>query len=230
MPAHPQRDEVIATVRGWDRQAHPAMGWRYRRLSVGHYRWHDMDPDRSWAWVTLEGDFTDDDGVLLAIDEECGEWPIPRLRIDAADLNAALGPRLLARGWSVGGNVMLAWVGDAPEQTMAAGIEIDERPDLEEWSVTKLRGFSEDDAEPTAQRLRNELGLRRAEMPGGILRLRLARRGRAGRCHRLVRRRRRRHGPLQPRDPARLAWARHRETAADLVLLRTPSRPAHGLS
>ncbi len=175
MPAHPQRDEVIATVLGWDRMAHPAMGWRYERLSVGHYRWHDVDPDRSWAWVTVEGDLADDDSVLLAIDEECGEWPVPRLRIDDAALNAALGPRLLARGWSVGGNVMLSWVGDAPEQTLVAGVEVDETPDLEEWSVAKLRGFSEDDAEPAAQRLRYELGLRRAEMPGGILRLRLAR-------------------------------------------------------
>lgn len=175
MSQHPQRDEVIATVRGWQRMAHPAMGWRYQRLSVGHYRWHDSDPDRSWAWVTLEDPPHDDDAMLVALDEECGEWPLPRVRIDDAGLNAALGPRLLARGWSGSGNVTLAWVGDAPERAIVEGVEVDDSPDLEEWSVTKLRGFADDDAVPAARQLANERRLRRAEVGGGIQRLRLAR-------------------------------------------------------
>jgi ribosomal protein S18 acetylase RimI-like enzyme len=172
---HPQRDEVIATVRGWQRMAHPSMGWRYQELGVGHYRWHDTNPDRSWAWVTLEDPPLDDDELLIAVDEECGDWPIPRIRIDDPATNSVLGPRLLARGWSVdGGNVTLAWVGEPPETTVAGGVEIDDAPDLEQWASTKLRGFTDDDAEPTRDSLRAELGLRRAEA-GTISRLRLAR-------------------------------------------------------
>jgi ribosomal protein S18 acetylase RimI-like enzyme len=172
---HPQRDEVIAAVRGWHRQPYHWMGWRHERLSVGHYRWHDSNSDRSWAWVTLEDPPLDDDELLVAIGDECGDWPIPRIRIDDAATNAALGPRLLARGWSVdGGNVTLCWAGAPPARTAVGGVEIDDAPDLEEWSITKLRGFTDDDAEPTRDSLRGELGLRRAEV-GGISRLQLAR-------------------------------------------------------
>lgn len=174
MSQHPHRDEVIAAARSWHRQPFHWMGWRYERLSVGHYRWHDVNKDRSWAWVTLEDPPLDDDELLFALDEETGEWPIPRIRIDEDGLNASLGPRLLARGWSASANVLLCWVGGPPERTAVQGVEVDGAPDLEEWSIAKLRGFAVDDAEPTRQALRNELGLRRAEA-GGDMRLELAR-------------------------------------------------------
>ena len=68
---------TIATARGWHRQPFHWMGWRYERLSMGHYRWHDVNKDRSWAWVTLEDPPLDDDELLIALDEETGDWPIP---------------------------------------------------------------------------------------------------------------------------------------------------------
>ena len=172
---HPRRDEVIATVRGWNRKAYPEMGWRYQRLSVGHYRWHDTDPGRSWGWVTLQGELDDAGSILAAIDGECAGWGRPRVQVDDSALDALLRPQFVERGWTVEGQAMLAWVGDAPEVETVVGVVVDAAPDLEAWSVAKLRGFSEDDAEPSAQRIKRERSLREAEEPADMARLRLAR-------------------------------------------------------
>ena len=112
---------------------------------------------------------------LAAIAEECAGWAQPRVRVDDSALDALLRPRFVERGWTVGGNVMLAWVGDTPQVEAVRDVDVDIEPDLEEWSVAKLRGFSEDDDKPSAQRVQRERSLREAEDSADMARLRLAR-------------------------------------------------------
>jgi GNAT superfamily N-acetyltransferase len=162
---YPEHDRIAAFIRSGSTQSFPAMGYHVERRRFGHYQRHDA----GFGSVLVEGARPEDVPALLAdVRDVYGDCPVG-IYTEGAEMDAALGPALVAAGCERGAiQVHLAYVGAPPELRSVAGVTV-ERTDeagAEEWSRVKLRGFADSEVEPSPERVRFETALRRAEMAG----------------------------------------------------------------
>jgi len=98
-----------------------------------------------------------------------GKDPV-RILIDDREAHARLGPALLAAGCSrAGAQTFLAHVGPVPEAPSVPGLTIEPvtpTTNLDEYVVTKIKGFADSEAEPAPNLVSDQLALRRAELAG----------------------------------------------------------------
>lgn len=171
--SHPNHDALAATVRGWFSESDVEMGYlkEQRRYGVyGHHATagnevfiHHLAPAEIPAFLADVRAYYDGAPVNLLIEERA--------------LDAALRPALLAHGCSAQeAQSFLAHVGPVPSAAPVAGLTVEEvtPATLKVWAITKLRGFSDDDAEPDDAAVTAQVALREQEM-AGVGRLRLAR-------------------------------------------------------
>jgi GNAT superfamily N-acetyltransferase len=173
---HPDHDAVRREVRRWYTESVPEIG-----LSVvaEHYGFltGGSSKDRRRLLLTVESP----DAVAPALDsaaEFFGSfdfeiWVDDRARVDR--LAGALG----AAGWEPGlATTTLALLGPVRAGPGPEGLALEDVSSvtqLEEWSATKIRGFADDEAPPTAEQVAGEVAGRRAEWP--VCRYQLARLG-----------------------------------------------------
>lgn len=89
--------------------------------------------------------------------------------IDDREADARLGPALLTAGCSrADAQTFLAHVGPVPIVLSVPGLTIEPATtsNLEEYVVTKIKGFADSEAEPDPDVVNDQLALRRAELAG----------------------------------------------------------------
>ena len=88
--------------------------------------------------------------------------------IDDREADARLGPALLTAGCSrADAQTFLAHVGPVPTALSVPGLTIEPATltsNLEEYVVTKIKGFADSEAEPDPDVVHDQLALRRAEL------------------------------------------------------------------
>lgn len=170
---HPAHDAIAATVRGWFSASAPEMGYEKEQRRYGVYGRH-----LTAGSEILIRHLTSAEVPALLADARDYFGPAPlRLYIEDPALDAQLRAALLAEGCEVfEAQSYLAHAGPLPIATPAADLTIEDvtPATLETWAITKLQGFTADDAAPTAAELAAQVALRGQEMRD-VGRLRLAR-------------------------------------------------------
>jgi ribosomal protein S18 acetylase RimI-like enzyme len=162
---HPDHDAVACAVRGWYTESYPTAGYIRERRRFGVYSRYIPAPQDGGVIVealTREqvAEFLED------ARRHFGGAPVG-ISIDDRQQDAEIGPALVAAGvkresaWS-----HLTHVGALPEAPLVAGLTIEPlvAGDVEAFSVAKLKGFANDEAEPSPQRLAEEVAYRHVQM------------------------------------------------------------------
>jgi GNAT superfamily N-acetyltransferase len=164
---HPNHDELVQVVRGWYTESAPEMGYLVEAREFGFYMRNVNAP--SFGSVVLRELPPARVPELLA-DLRAYYGPVPvSIQIDDRELEARVGGALVAGGFAKGAdNVYLAHVGDAPHdpQPQALKLEPVDSAGVEEYVLTKLRGFANLETDPSPDQVTNEAQLRRADLGG----------------------------------------------------------------
>jgi ribosomal protein S18 acetylase RimI-like enzyme len=162
---HPEHDRLHEEVGSWYQTSMPALGYHVERRRFGVYRRHPEQPDsglvivKSVAWDEVP-EFLADAGSYF------DNRPV-NIWIDDKDVDAALGPVLVAAGCAIEkANTHLAHVGPRLERAERPGITV-ERVTAEtvvDYAIVKLKGFANGEEAPPAEDLEQELTVRRREL------------------------------------------------------------------
>ncbi len=170
---HPAHDAIAATVRGWFSASAPEMGYEKKQRRYGVYGRHATAGNEVLIRQLTPAEVP----ALLADAREYFGPTSLRLYIEDPALDAQLRAALLAAGCVVfEAQSYLAHVGPLPIAAPVPDLTIEDvtPTTLETWAITKLQGFTEDDALPSAADLAAQVALRGQEMRD-VGRLRLAR-------------------------------------------------------
>jgi hypothetical protein len=159
---HPRHDELAEELRGWYRASVPSMG-----ITV-----HD-----TWYGYLSDADGADAPRLLLTVDDaDCIDDVLREtaalragggtIWVDDRARAAALEPALVTAGCRlVRSTTCLALVGPVRAELgpSALTVEVVDDARLATWASVKLRGFADSEDEPSAEAVRRELAVRRAE-------------------------------------------------------------------
>lgn len=167
MTRHPDHDRIAATARSWYTRSTPEMGYRVEERRFGFYSRNEQAP--GFGHVTVRGLAAEQVPDFLAESQDMFAGERARILVDDRDLDAEIGPALVAAGYRPAGEtVFLAHLGPLPAARVVPGMSIEtvSEATLAEYVVTKLKAFADSEAEPDPERVRAESALRRAEMAG----------------------------------------------------------------
>jgi hypothetical protein len=163
---HPDHDAVHDEVRRWYTTSTPDIGLTVTPESYGFlttWGWMDRarliltvdDPEAVAPSLAAAADFFGTAAFQLWVDD--------RARVDR--LTAALAEAGRLPGLATTTLALVGSVAAAPGPADLAVEEVTDPGCLEEWAVTKLRGFADDEAMPAPERIEAELAGRREEWP-----------------------------------------------------------------
>lgn len=161
---HPEHDAIAATVRGWYTQPQPALGYVGERGRFGYYGRHVAMP--GWGQVTIE-DLDPAHVPELIVDlRECYGAAEVFISFDDPDISARVRSQVLAAGCTaVPGQTFLAHMGPRRQSPAISGLTVEAATGdlLQEYVITKQKGFANSDDDPDAQDIQAELRVRLAE-------------------------------------------------------------------
>lgn len=162
---HPEHDRLHDEVRSWYQTSAPALGYRVDRRRFGIYRRQSENPD---SGLVIVGSMAPDAvAEFLADARVYFDNRAVSIWIDDKDLDATLGPALVAAGCAIEkANTHLAHVGPRPERVELSGITVEpvNSDTVMDYALVKLKGFANSEDEPPVERLKHELTVRRREM------------------------------------------------------------------
>jgi ribosomal protein S18 acetylase RimI-like enzyme len=164
---HPDHEAVAWTVRSWHIESDPAMGYLRERRRFGVY-------SRNVHLAFMNGVTVQDltRGQVPEFLEDVRRYfggASVGIAVDDPRQDAEIGPALVAAGLERGPAFLhLAHVGVIPGAPPVAGMRIEllTFQNLEAFSVAKLKGFGGDEAEPSPERVADEVAFHRVEMAG----------------------------------------------------------------
>jgi ribosomal protein S18 acetylase RimI-like enzyme len=164
---HPEHERLIGEVQSWFRTTILDLGYVVERRRFGFYRRNTENPEL--RLVVIEAMKPEDAPEFVADAREYfGERDV-EIWVEGRELDATLGQALVAAGCVKDlPNVSLAFVGTPPEAVPVAGVTVEAvtPKTLKDYAVTKLKGFANSEAEPTAEQLDRELAIRKSEIEG----------------------------------------------------------------
>lgn len=165
---HPDHDRLVQAVPTLYTTPALEMGYQVERRSFGFFGRNVYA--RAQGSVVVRGLRPHQIPEFLAdVRGYFGKDPVGIL-IDDREADARLGPALLAAGCSRAGvQTFLAHVGPVPTAPSVPGLTIEPATltsNLEEYVVTKIKGFADSEAEPDSAVMNDQLALRRAELAG----------------------------------------------------------------
>jgi ribosomal protein S18 acetylase RimI-like enzyme len=162
---HPDHDRLCDEVRSWYRTSMPDLGYSVERRRFGFYR-RRAHPVSSL--IVLETATPKDVPEFVADAHGYFSHRPIEIWIEDPDLDATLGPTLITAGCSrAAANVSLAHVGSCPELVPLPSdvvVEPVTSATLVDYALVKLKGFANSEAEPTPERLQEELAVRASEI------------------------------------------------------------------
>lgn len=164
---HPDHDAIVETIRGWYTRSYPEMGYLVEQRRFGWYSRNTVAS--SVGRVMMRSIQPDDVGPLLTDAREYYARALVTLYVDDRRLDEKLGPALVAAACgSEHGETYLAHVGPLPDAPAPPGLDVCDvtLELLEEYVVTKRKGFADSEVEPAPEEVAEELALRRAELAG----------------------------------------------------------------
>jgi GNAT superfamily N-acetyltransferase len=165
---HPDHDVVARAVRGWYTESYAVIGYCRERRRFGVYRRNVHLPFVGGGVLIEELAGGQIPEFLVDVHHYFGDGEV-EISIDNRQKDAEIGDALVAAGlvrgkaWS-----NLAHVGPIPDAPLVAGVAIEPLTagDVEAFSIAKLKGFANDEAEPAPERLAEEVAFRRNELVG----------------------------------------------------------------
>jgi GNAT superfamily N-acetyltransferase len=168
IPRHPDHNAVSSTVRNWFTESYPAMGFLRERRRFGVYG-QSVYLDFMSGGVLLEALTRDEVPEFIEDARRYFDGGSVGISVDDPRRDAEIGPALVAAGFERGSAWShLAHVGPIPAAPPVAGLTIEALAagNLDEFSVAKLKGFANDEAEPSVERLAHEIVFHRVVMTG----------------------------------------------------------------
>jgi len=160
---HPDHDRLHQEVRSWYRTS--ALGYRVERRRFGSYRRHAEDPDS--GLIIVDAMAPDEVPQFLADASSYFDNRAVNIWLDDRDLDAKLGPALVAAGASMDKeNTFLAHVGPRPERVQLSGVtfEAGTTDTLPDYVMVKLKGFANSEDTPPVEDVDKELAERSREL------------------------------------------------------------------
>lgn len=161
---HPEHDAIADEVRSWYRKAHPDEGYTAEERWFGYLRSNTQASFAAATVTSLEPDKVP--AFRAELSAVFGPRDV-RVQVEGEAYTDELDQALLAHGFTdPATSVYLVHVGDPPDVTEPDGFVFDRvgADGLEEFSVTKLRGFASSEDDPAREAIDNELDFRRAEL------------------------------------------------------------------
>jgi ribosomal protein S18 acetylase RimI-like enzyme len=162
---HPEHDRLRQEVRSWYQTSMPELGYDVARRRFGSYRRHAENPDS--GLIIVEPMTRDEVPEFLADANSYFGNRTVNIWIDDTDLDATLGPALVAAGAAAEkANTHLAHVGPAPERIQLLGVTVEPvtADTLMDYALVKLKGFANSEGAPLAADVVQELAMRRREL------------------------------------------------------------------
>lgn len=162
---HRDHDRLRAEVRSWYRTSMPELGYQAVQRRFGSYRRHAENPDS--GLIIVDAMTPDEVPQFLADAVSYFENGAVNIWLDDKDLDAALGPALVAAGaLKDTANTHLAHVGLRPErfQSSAVTVEAVTADTLMDYLLVKLKGFANSEDAPAADDVEKELAVRQREL------------------------------------------------------------------
>ena len=162
---HPEHDRLREEVRSWYRTSLPELGYHVERRRFGSYRRHSENPDA--GLIIVEAMAPDEAGEFLADARNYFENRAVNIWLEDKDLDATLGPALVAAGASMDkANTHLAHVGPRPERVQLSGMTVEPvtAETLMDYVLVKLKGFANSEDAPPVEDVEQELAVRRSEL------------------------------------------------------------------
>ena len=162
---HPEHDGLREEVRLWYRTSIPELGYDVAQRQLGSYRRRIGDPDSGLIIV----DAMPPDAVpefLADASSYFGNRAV-NIWIDNKDLDATLGPALIAAGASADkANTHLTHVGPRPDRFELAGIIVEQvtADTLKDYVLVKLKGFANSEDASPSDDVEKELAVRQREL------------------------------------------------------------------
>ena len=163
-PRHPDHDRLREEVRSWYRTSWPQRGYHVEHRRFGFYRRHAKHPDS--GLIIIETLIADDVPELLADARTYFDNRPVHLGFEDKNLDSRCGPSLVAAGCAIEqANTYLAHVGPPPDSVNLPGVTVEPvtADTLMDYVQTKLKGFANSEAAPTANQIEEELSLRKSE-------------------------------------------------------------------
>lgn len=162
---HPEQDRLREEVRSWYRTSIPELGYHVKQRQFGSYRRHAEDPDSGLIIVATMSPAQVPE--FLADANSYFDQRAVNIWIDDRDLDASLGPALIAAGASADkANTHLAHVGPRPERFQLPGVNVERvtADTLMDYVQVKLKGFANSEDAPPIEHVDQELAVRRNEL------------------------------------------------------------------
>ncbi|HEY6298575.1 MAG TPA: GNAT family N-acetyltransferase [Candidatus Binatus sp.] len=162
---HPEHDLLHQEVRSWYRTSAPQLGYYLVQRRFGFYRHHANHPES--GRIIVEALTPGEVPELLADASSYFDNRAVDVWLDDKDLDAAVGPALVAEGCSIDKAITyLAHVGPRPERVQLPGVTVEAvTPDtLLDYVLVKLKGFANSEDAPAVEDVDKELAVRRSEL------------------------------------------------------------------
>jgi GNAT superfamily N-acetyltransferase len=163
---HPDHDEIAREVRGWYRTSYPEMGYV---VDEGRFGWYGRNVSApAVGRLTIRDAVSDTDALLRDVRDHFGSAAVT-IYVEDKVLDAKVGGVLAAAGCRAEhGDIFLAHVGPVPNAPAPAGLDVSpcEADSIEEYAITKLRGFADSENQPPQREVADEVALRTAELSG----------------------------------------------------------------
>jgi hypothetical protein len=162
---HPDHDRLRAEVRSWYRTSSPQLGYHLVQRRFGSYRHHANHPES--GRIIVEALTPGEVPEFLADASSYFDNRAVDIWLDDKDLDAAVGPALVAAGCSIDKAITyLAHVGPRPERVQLSGVTVEAvTPDtLMDYVLVKLKGFANSEDALPAEDVDKELAVRSREL------------------------------------------------------------------
>jgi ribosomal protein S18 acetylase RimI-like enzyme len=162
---HPEHDRLHEEVSSWYQTSLPGLGYHAEPRRFGVYRRHAEQLDSGLIIVksVAPGEVTE----FLADARSYFENRPVAIWIDDIDVDAVLGPELVAAGCAIEkANTHLAHVGPRPRRIERSDITVElvTADTVMDYAIVKLKGFANSEEAPPAEDLEQELAVRRREL------------------------------------------------------------------
>lgn len=162
---HPEHDRLREEVRSWYQTSVPELGYQVVRRRFGFYRRHAENPDS--GLIIVDAVALDAIPEFLADASSYFDNRAVNIWLDDKDLDATLGPALVAAGASTDkANTHLAHVGLLSEPVQVSGMTVEPvtADTLRDYALVKLKGFANAEDEPPVEHVDQELDVRQREL------------------------------------------------------------------
>jgi len=162
---HPEHDRLRNEVRSWYRTSAPQLGYHVVQRRLGSYRRRVENPNS--GLIIVDAMSFEEVPEFLADAGSYFDQRAVNIWIEGRDLDATLGPALIAGGASKEtANTHLAYVGPRPERFQQSGITVERvvADTLMDYVLVKLKGFANSEDAPPAEDVEKELAVRQSEL------------------------------------------------------------------